>query len=166
MFRQFRITAIAVGSAAAILISLSSRPFLRSAAMDRGEQRTNFASVLLDQDERIDISRSDPESVARRDFMRTKLNFTQNIFGGLVVSDFAAVNRAIDDVESITRGEQWLTIDSEAYRKLTDNFIQSVAGLRKAAKTKNIEATALRFYDLSTRCIDCHQLIHYTDDDL
>lgn len=124
---------------------------------------------LLKQDQQEDtivIPQDDPDRVARRDFMRTKLIFTQNIFGGLVIGDFLAVQQAIDEVEQITQGAQWVNIDNETYHRLTDEFNQSIKRLRKAAESKSIDATALRFYDLSTRCIDCHQHLQFANYEL
>ena len=91
--------------------------------------------------------------------MRTKLLFTQNIFEGLTTGDFDAIETAIKEVQGVTEGEQWIAIDNEKYRKLTEEFTTSTKRLMEAAKSKNIDATALRYYELSTRCIDCHKHI-------
>lgn len=95
--------------------------------------------------------------VERRSFMRTKLNFTQNILEGLTMAEFGLISHGIDELEGVLNAEQWVTIDNEDYRKLVDEFRTAVQRLRTASETKNIEATALRFYEMSTRCIDCHQ---------
>jgi hypothetical protein len=95
--------------------------------------------------------------VERRSFMRTKLNFTQNILEGLTMAEFGLIAHGIDELESVLDAEQWVTIDNEDYRQLVGEFRTAVQRLRSASETKNIEATALRFYDMSTRCIDCHQ---------
>jgi len=95
--------------------------------------------------------------VERRSFMRNKLNFTQNILEGLTMAEFGLISHGIDELEGVLDAEQWVTIDNEDYRLLVDEFRTTVRRLRTASETKNIEATALRFYEMSTRCIDCHQ---------
>ena len=99
----------------------------------------------------------DPDSISRRDFMRTKLRYTQQIFEGLTTGNLAAVRLAAREVHGITEGGQWVAIDNEQYRKLTEEFKTATERLIKAAETGNIEATAMRYYSLSTSCIDCHQ---------
>lgn len=100
-------------------------------------------------------------SVERRDFMRTKLLYTQNILEGLTVGEFELIDRGVKELEEILQGEQWVTIDNEEYRKLVDEFQTALQRVKKASESKNIEATALRFHEMSTRCIDCHQHIEH-----
>jgi hypothetical protein len=96
-------------------------------------------------------------AVERRDFMRTKLLFTQNIFEGLTIREFDLVSRGIRELESVLGAEQWVTIDNDDYQRLVEEFRVALERLKKASESKNIEASAFRFYEMSTRCIDCHQ---------
>jgi cytochrome c556 len=112
-----------------------------------------------DQDDAIVIPADDTGAMSRRDFMRTKLLYSQNIFEGLTTGNFDAIEKAIEEVQSITSAEQWVAIDNAKYRQLTEEFKTSTKRLKEAAKTKNLDATALRFYNLSTSCIDCHNHI-------
>ena len=57
-----------------------------------------------------------------------------------------------------------MAIDNDFYRKLTEEFKTTTKRLKEAANSGNIEATAMRYYQMSTSCIDCHQHIrkaHY-----
>jgi cytochrome c556 len=98
----------------------------------------------------------DPDRVARRDYMRAKLMYSQNILEGLTRGDFKLIKTGIDEIQTITAGEQWISIDNEDYKKLTEEFKTATRRLKDAAETGNLEATALRYYQLSTSCIDCH----------
>ena len=108
----------------------------------------------------------DPDSVSRRDFMRTKLMYTQNIFEGLTTGNFESIEEAITNVQMVTEGAMWVAIENEEYNRLTSEFKTATRRLMNAAKTRNIESTALRFYELSTSCIDCHQHIREARYDL
>jgi hypothetical protein len=103
----------------------------------------------------------DELAIERRDFMRTKLLYSQNIFEGLTIRDFDLIKRSIRDTEQLLEAEEWVAIDNEDYRRLTDEFKTALKRLKITAKTENVEATALRFYELSTRCIDCHQHLRH-----
>ncbi len=108
----------------------------------------------------------DSETMSRRDFMRTKLMYTQNIFEGLTIGDFEKIEMATRNVQMVTEGAQWVAIENEDYSRLTEEFKTATRRLMTAAKTGNIESTALRFYELSTSCIDCHQHIREARYDL
>ena len=110
-------------------------------------------------DETITLPEQDPDSISRRDFMRTKLMYSQNIFEGLTTGDFNTIETAVKEVQMVTEGEQWVAIDNDQYRKLTEEFKTSTRRLAEAAKSKNLDATALRFYAMSNSCIDCHKHI-------
>jgi len=90
--------------------------------------------------------------------------FSQNIFHGLTTGDFDRIKSGIKEVHSITEAEAWVAIDNDMYRKLTEDFKTSIKRLSEAAESGNLEATALRYYNMSTSCIDCHKHIreaHY-----
>ncbi|HMO14412.1 MAG TPA: hypothetical protein PKD64_11265 [Pirellulaceae bacterium] len=101
----------------------------------------------------------DEDSIARRDFMRAKLMYTQKIFAGLTIGDFEQIHEAVLEVKAITGGSQWVAIDNPEYKRLTEEFQSAAARLAEAAETENIDATALRYYNLATSCIDCHKHI-------
>ncbi len=114
-------------------------------------------SSQTQDDEKLVLPARDPDRVSRRDFMRTKLMYTQNILEGLTTGDLDGVEEAIKEVQRVTQAEQWIEIDNEQYRKLTGEFKVSTKRLMAAAKTRNIDAIALRYYNMATNCIDCHK---------
>ena len=110
-------------------------------------------------DDRLTLPAQDPDAVSRLDFMRTKLMFSQNVLEGLTTGDFELIDKAIEEIERVTSAEQWIAIDNKKYRELTEDFKTTTRQLKTAAKSRNIDATALRFYSMSTSCIDCHKHI-------
>ncbi len=91
--------------------------------------------------------------------MRAKLMYTQKIFTGLTIGDMDMIEEAVREVQMITAGAQWEAIENPEYEKLTEEFQAAARRLMEAAETGNIDAAALRFYSLSTSCIDCHKHI-------
>ena len=110
------------------------------------------------QDKKIEVP-DGPDAVARRDFMRTKLMYSQNILEGLTTGNFRLINNGIKELQLVTEGEKWVEVDDVRYSKLTEDFKTSVERLAKASESKNIDATAMRYYQMSTSCIDCHKHI-------
>lgn len=91
------------------------------------------------------------------EFMQIKLLRSQNILEGLATRDFTMIKDATKEIHALTEGAKWKALDSPAYRKLTEEFQTATERLLHAAEKENLEGVALRFYDLSTRCIDCHE---------
>ena len=114
-------------------------------------------SKKQEKDEKLTLPAQDPDAVSRRDFMRTKLMYSQNVLEGLTTGDFKMIDSAIKEIEMVTTAEQWIAIDNEKYRELTQDFKNSTRQLKEAAMSRNLDATAMRFYNLSTTCIDCHK---------
>ena len=146
---MFRLSIVAIG------LTLLAFSVAASANVWSVTQEQNAAP----DDKMIELPEQDPDSISRRDFMRTKLLFSQNIFEGLTTGDFNAINTAIKELQMVTEGSQWVAIDNEQYRKLTEEFETTTRRLAEAAKSKNLDATALRFYSMSNSCIDCHKHI-------
>lgn len=120
------------------------------------------SSSLIQQqedDEKIEIPSEGPDAIARKDFMRTKLMYSQNIFEGLTTGRFPLIEEGLNEIKNITHAEQWVTVDDERYQKLTDDFNMTLTRMAQALDSKNIDAVALRYYQMSTSCIDCHQHI-------
>jgi cytochrome c556 len=107
--------------------------------------------------DRVIVPHEDNKSKARRSFMQTKLKFSQDIFEGLTIGDFEKIKAAIKNVQGITESQNWVAVDNDFYRKLTADFETTTDRLSEAAESGNIEAVALRYYQMSTSCIDCHQ---------
>lgn len=118
------------------------------------------------QDDEIVIPAGGPEAIARRDFMRTKLMYSQNIFEGLTTGDLDLIKTGITELELITGGEQWVQIDNDHYRRLAEDFTTSLQRMSEAVESGSIDATALRYYQMSTSCIDCHKHIRIASYDL
>ncbi len=97
------------------------------------------------------------DSIGRRDYMRVKLMFTQNIIEGLTMKNFETIRQAGEEIRTVTEGAAWNAVDSDEYRFQSREFQRSVESLIKAAETGNIEATTLRFFGMTTKCVDCHE---------
>lgn len=115
-----------------------------------------FAHVRQDQDVE---KREQLDSDARKQFMRGKLLSSQKIVEGLSLKDYNLVREGADGVTALVMGQHWFVIDTPEYREYSRDMETSAKRLKKAADDKNIEAAALRYFDLTLNCIDCHQYL-------
>ena len=105
----------------------------------------------------------DKDSLSRRDFMRMKLNYTQNILEGLTTRDFGLIISGAEEVERITQAEAWNSNDFADYQKISDELRSAALHLKKAGQNSNLEAAALRYFELTMKCMDCHQYLRKAD---
>ncbi len=96
---------------------------------------------------------------ARQAFMRGKLTSNQQIVEGLSLKDFDLIRSGAEGVKALVKGQHWFVLTTPEYEKLTGDMSQAANRLAAAATNQNIEAAALRYFDLTLTCIDCHQYL-------
>lgn len=117
-----------------------------------GVQAGNLQETQKDRNEQV-------KSEARKLFMRGKLLSNQQIVEGLSVKDFDLITEGSMGVVAMVKGQHWFVLNTQEYKKYSEDMEKSAHRLQEAAKNKNIEAAALRYFDLTLTCIDCHQYI-------
>ncbi|MGI9516905.1 MAG: hypothetical protein ACR2NP_07675 [Pirellulaceae bacterium] len=95
-------------------------------------------------------------SEARQMFMRGKLMNNQNIVEGLSLKNFDLIQEGATAVVGLVKGQHWFVLDTPEYRRYSEDMTMAAQRLHDAAKDGNIEAAALRYFDLTLTCIDCH----------
>jgi hypothetical protein len=108
-----------------------------------------------EQQEQVEQARSE----IRKQFMRGKLLSNQKIVEGLSLKDFALVTEGAKDVTEIVKGQHWFVLNTPEYQEYSQDMETAARRLHAAAKREDIEASALRYFDLTLRCIDCHQYL-------
>lgn len=106
----------------------------------------------VQQDEQIKIE-------ARKQFMRGKLTSNQKIVEGLSLKNYALIREGAEGVTALVKGQHWFVLETREYKDYSKDMEQAAQRLVAAADDKNIEAAALRYFDLTLNCIDCHQYL-------
>ena len=99
------------------------------------------------------------KSESRKQFMRGKLLSNQQVVEGLSMKNFELVKEGAKGVNALVKGQHWFVLDTPQYKQFTKEMESSANQLIRAADDKNIEAAALRYFDLTLRCIDCHRYL-------
>jgi hypothetical protein len=73
--------------------------------------------------------------------------------------DFALVREGAQGVTALVKGQHWFVLNTPEYNDYSKNMEQAAQRLVKAADNNNIEAAALRYFDLTLNCIDCHRYL-------
>ncbi|HMP79940.1 MAG TPA: hypothetical protein PKD54_10850 [Pirellulaceae bacterium] len=105
----------------------------------------------------------DDELAKRRDLMRTKLMYSQNIVEGLAVKNFNLVRDGATEIDAVMRAIVVGPGDNPEYKRMSAELRMATDNLVRAADSGNLEATALRYFELTLRCIDCHEFLRKFD---
>jgi hypothetical protein len=62
-------------------------------------------------------------------------------------------------VTALVMGQHWFVLDTHEYKEFSKAMEDSANQLIRAANEKNVDAAALRYFDLTLRCIDCHRYV-------
>ncbi len=99
------------------------------------------------------------KSEIRKQFMRGKLVSNQKIVEGLSLKDFALVKEGAEDSTAIVKGQHWFVLNTPEYQEYSKDMEVAANRLIEATEREDIEASALRYFDLTLTCIDCHRYL-------
>ena len=123
----------------------------------------SFAVIAGDpagqQQEEQKSEREKVKSDARQAFMRGKMVSNQQIVEGLSLKNFEMIQEGATAVVMLVKGQQWFVLDTPGYRMHSQEMERAAKRLQAAAEDKNLDAAALRYFDLTLTCIDCHQYL-------
>jgi hypothetical protein len=103
------------------------------------------------------LAAQEPGTAKTATFMRLKLAPSKELLEGLALNDFDAIQRNAGTIKNLLLDENWMVVQSEEYRRQTQEFRKLVDQLRDAAIKKNIEGATLAYVQMTIQCVRCHQ---------
>lgn len=107
--------------------------------------------------------RDQPGSGQRATFMRLKLEPTKELLEGIAVEDFERVSRAAERLRLLSLDESWMVIQTDEYRRHSDEFRRSVGLVSRAAKEGDVDAATLAYMQVTLNCVRCHRQLRSGD---
>lgn len=95
-----------------------------------------------------------PDNVAP--LMRRKLDRAKNILEGLTLEQYDKISRGARELRLLSTEAGWNIVQTEEYRKQSDDFRRACDSIENAAKAKDIHRAALAYVALTVRCVECH----------
>lgn len=106
----------------------------------------------------------DEEKMTRRELMRMKLMYSQNIVEGLTTKRFSLISEATQHLKDLTFVEAWESgRRGEIYANDSRGMRESADRLAQAANRMDTDAATLRYLELTISCINCHQHLGQND---
>jgi hypothetical protein len=120
-----------------------------------------FAMLLVLQPSRLVAQ--DPKSPAQDQpvsfWMRKKLEFSQNILGGIATADYDKVVQNAEAMGRLSRVEGFIRRQTPGYQTQLKIFEESVAEIARQAKRENADGAGLAFTQMTVSCVNCHKRI-------
>ncbi|QEG01653.1 hypothetical protein Mal15_57310 [Stieleria maiorica] len=95
-----------------------------------------------------------PDNVAP--LMRRKLDRAKNILEGLTLEQFDKIASNARSLRLLSMEAGWNVVQTEEYRKQSDEFRRACNSVEKAADGKDVHRAALAYVSLTVRCVECH----------
>ena len=95
-----------------------------------------------------------PDNVAP--LMRRKLDRAKNMLEGLTLEQFDKIASNARSLRLLSMEAGWNVVQTEEYRKQSEDFRRACDSIEKSAKGKDIHRAALAYVALTVRCIECH----------
>ena len=97
---------------------------------------------------------NDPET---SEIMQHKLLHAQFILRGIALQDFPLIQTNALQLVKLSEMTGWQARQTPEYALFSLEFRRHAEGLARAAKSKNIDAAALAYTQLTFSCVSCHK---------
>lgn len=92
-------------------------------------------------------------------FMRAKLEHSKKLLEGLALEDFDLIAQQSQDLSLLSQATNWQVLNTAEYLEQSAEFRRTADALTQAAKEKNLDGAALRYVDLTMKCVNCHKYV-------
>ena len=92
-------------------------------------------------------------------FMRAKLKHSQNVLEGLTTEDFDMIAKSASQMEVLSEEAAWQVLQTPEYRQRSLEFRRAAKGLKEEAEKENLDGAALKFVDVTVKCVECHKYV-------
>jgi len=93
------------------------------------------------------------------DFMRMKLIHAQKVLEGLTTEDYNMIAKHSQELSLLSQATNWQVLQTDEYLTQSVEFRRAADALTQAAEDKNLDAAALRYMDVTMKCIICHKYV-------
>jgi len=99
------------------------------------------------------------DDIPLREFMRKKLEASNQILEGLVLEDPALIKEGAEVLNEMSTAEKWRVQNDALYREFSADFRRVTAGLVEAANEGDNDQAVLKWMDATMNCIECHRYV-------
>ncbi|HCS54346.1 hypothetical protein [uncultured Rubinisphaera sp.] len=90
-------------------------------------------------------------------FMIAKLKASVDILEGLTTENYPLIKDGATKLNQMSTAEKWRYSNDALYRQFSSEFQRTTQDLIEAADEKNLDKSALKWMDVTVKCIECHR---------
>lgn len=90
-------------------------------------------------------------------WMRKKLDYAQQILGGIAEGDYDRIAHNAASMKALSRIEGFVRGRTPGYRTQLQIFQDATEELMRQAEKENVDGAALAFTQLTISCVNCHK---------
>jgi hypothetical protein len=103
------------------------------------------------------------QKMSTRDAMKMKLVLAQSVLEGIAMERFDQIATNAQHLPKLAQAAEWRHRETPAYQRFTADFVRQADALGRAAKSRNIDAATVAYFQLTVSCVNCHRYLRGAD---
>jgi hypothetical protein len=99
----------------------------------------------------------EPGTGSRATFMRLKLQPVKEILEAIALEDYDRIVAQSQRIHALSLDESWMVIQTDSYRRQSDEFRRAVSVMADAARNRNLDGATLGYMQMTLNCVQCHR---------
>jgi cytochrome c556 len=91
--------------------------------------------------------------------MKAKSGYAHRLLDAVVLAEFETVRDQAFRLKAVAGTADWNVMDTPEYVRESEAFIRATDRLLQSAGSKNPEAVALAFVEVTLSCVHCHRYV-------
>jgi cytochrome c556 len=104
------------------------------------------------------VAPNDPK-ITTREVMKAKLESSQKVLEGIATENFVTVSTHAQKLVALSQVAGWQARQTPEYKQHTADFRRHAEALQKAARSENVDAASVAWFQLTISCVNCHRHI-------
>lgn len=104
------------------------------------------------------VAPNDPK-ITTREVMKAKLESSQKVLEGIATENFVTVSTHAQKLVALSQVAGWQARQTPEYKQYTAEFRRHAEALQKAARSENVDAASVAWFQLTISCVNCHRHI-------
>ena len=102
------------------------------------------------------VAPNDPK-ITTREVMKLKLESSQKVLEGIATENYATVLANAQKLTVLSQAAGWQARQTPEYKQFTAEFRRYAEALQKAARSENVDAASVAWFQLTISCVNCHR---------
>lgn len=95
--------------------------------------------------------------VTTREVMKLKLESSQKVLEGIATENFTTISANAQKLVALSQAAGWQARQTPEYKQFTAEFRRHAEALQKAARSENVDAASVAWFQLTISCVNCHR---------